>query len=341
LYVPSLTDAPVDSSSEASSVFAKSNPILNGIEITWAASTPWYNYSSLYPFHLIYRADSPAGPFTLIDSVNVNENDFHYVDSGTFDHQLLTSAPYYYKVKTQGTYGNPGIISPVQNFSQVTSGHILDTIPPCAPQVSIVKTNCSDFACDGSDYYAKLTWLQTGSDCSLDDAIAYEILARSEANNAFTSLGIVAGNEFVHSGLTTLNNCYRVISIDPAGNRSDSSNIVCTSNCLNFKLPNVITPGLDDQKNDLLRTYPEEGANSDDCPRSVEQVDFTIYSRWGKEIYTATVTGDESPIFWDGLTSEGREADSGVYFYEAIVIFDTNNRQERKQKFKGWVQLIR
>ncbi|HET7178831.1 MAG TPA: hypothetical protein VFI14_03865, partial [Chryseosolibacter sp.] len=100
LYVPSLTGAPVDTSSEASSVFAVAKPILNGIDVTWNADTPWSNYSSVYPFHLVYRASSPAGPFVLIASVNVNENDFNYVDYGTDNEDLLANTLYYYKVKT-------------------------------------------------------------------------------------------------------------------------------------------------------------------------------------------------------------------------------------------------
>lgn len=341
LYVPSLTSAPLDSSTEASSVFAVAKPILNGIDVTWTANTPWYNYSSIYPFHLVYRANSPAGPFVLIASVNVNESDFHYADYGAYNDDPLANTLYYYKVKTRGTYGNPDIMSPLQNFSEVTVGQVLDTIPPCAPVVSIVKTNCSDFACDGTDYYTKLTWLGSQKDCRNDDAVDYEVLVRSGDNNGFTSLGIMADDHFVHSHLSSLNNCYTVIGIDRAGNRSDSSNLVCSSNCLNFKLPNVITPDVSDQKNDFLTTYPEDGSNPDDCPRSIRQVDFTIYSRWGQEIYTTTVTGGESPVFWDGLTGTGKEADGGVYFYEALVTFDTNDPQLRIQRFKGWVHLIR
>jgi hypothetical protein len=70
-------------------------------------------------------------------------------------------------------------------------------------------------------------------------------------------------------------------------------------------------------------------------------VDLAIYSRWGQEIYTTTVSGGESSVFWNGLTDEGKEADGGVYFYEALVTFDTNDPRLRIQTFKGWVHLIR
>ncbi len=266
--------------------------ILNGIDVTWNADTPWSNYSSEYPFHLVYRANSPAGPFVPIASVNVNENDFNYVDYGADNEDLLANTLYYYKVKTSGTYGNPA-------------------------------------------------WSKNQDDCPDDDAIAYEVLVRSNDNNGFTSLGIVVDDHFVNSHLSSLNNCYRVIGIDRAGNRSDSSNLECTSNCLNFELPNVITPDVHDQKNDFLTAYPDDSSSPNDCPRSVQEVDLTIYSRWGQEIYTTTVSGGESPVFWNGLTDEGKEADGGVYFYEALVIFDTNDLRLRIQTFKGWVHLIR
>ncbi len=340
LYVPALTNAPVDSSSQASSVFLSAWPVLNAIDITWVANTPWYNYSSAHPFHMIYRSTSPGGPFDLIDSVNANENDFHYTDRGTYGNIGLTGALYYYKVKTRGTYGNPKIISPLENFSQITSGQILDTVPPCAPDPSIAMIDCGDFACNGSDYYTKLEWQPPEGTCA-DDVFAYEILVQSDTSNSYTSLGTVTGNVFLHTNLASLNKCYRLISIDQAGNRSDTSAVVCNSNCLNFKLPNVITPGIKDEQNDFLTTYPDENNFRQDCARFLRQVDIRILSRWGEEIFTTSLTGDETPIFWDGRTNEGKEASSGVYFYQAQVIFDTNDPSRQKQEFKGWVQLIR
>ncbi|HEX8037495.1 MAG TPA: hypothetical protein VF490_00030, partial [Chryseosolibacter sp.] len=241
LYVPSLTDAPVDTSSRASSIYLTTRSLLNGIDLSWKASTPWYNYSVAHPYHLIYRSNSPAGPFELIDSVNVLEGDFHYTDTGAYNHGGLTEDSYYYKVKTRGTYGNARIISPIENFSQIASGQILDTLPPCAPTPAVARVNCGNFACDQSDYYTKLEWQTPEGGCG-DDVAAYEVLVQSDTSGAYTSLGIVTENTYVHRNLKSLNKCYRLISIDRSGNRSDTSAAVCNTNCLNFKLPNVITP---------------------------------------------------------------------------------------------------
>lgn len=340
LYVPALTSSPVDTSSEASSVFAETAPLLNGIHIEWSANTPWYNYSEADPYHLIYRAESREGPFILIDRVNVNRNDFSYTDLGQYNNQGLTRDLYYYKVETHGTYGNPKIRSPLVNFSQIASGETLDTIPPCEPIVSVVKNNCLEFKCDGSNYYTRLEWQPDGAGCA-DDVTAYEVLVKAEDSDIYTSLATVKETAFFHTGITSLNKCYRVISIDRAGNRSDTSAVACNSNCVSFKLPNVITPGVKDDQNDVWSAYTPNNASNEDCPRSIRKVDLRIFSRWGEEIFTTSLTGTETHMLWDGRNLAGEEVSSGIYFYDARVIFDTIDPSVKGQQIKGWVHVIR
>jgi hypothetical protein len=274
--------------------------------------------------------------------VLVKEQDFYFVDTGQYRNQGLTKDLYYYKVKTRGTYGNPGILSPLENFSQITSGLISDTIPPCKPVVTIAEKDCQQFACDGSDYYTKLEWT-AGSDCD-GDVVGYDVLVKQENSDSpsFISLGIVTEKTFIHAGISSLNKCYRLISIDQSGNRSDTSEVVCNSNCVLFKLPNIISPGVVDSKNDYLTTYPSD-ANSTtaDCSRSVTQVDIKVFSRWGEEIFTTSVAGSENPIFWDGLNKHGNEVSTGTYFYEAVVTFDTIDDSEKTRQIKGWVHVVR
>ena len=334
LYVPALTPGPVDTSSHASSVYAETRSGIAEINIEWHANTPWYNYSQRYPYHLIYRSDSFDGPFDLIDSVDVNQSDFRYTDTGKYRGLGLTSRQYYYKVLTRGTYGNRNIIEPLENFSQITPGELLDTIPPCAASPVIRKAECAQFACDGSDYSTTLEW-----DTACDDVAAYEIFVKESENEGYRKIAITTDNVFVHKNISSLNKCYRIVSLDQAGNRSDSSAVVCNSNCINFKLPNVITPGINDDLNDYLSTFPESENNRGDCARSVQSVRLKIFSRWGDEVYTATIGGD-SLIFWDGRNSRGEEVASGVYFYHADVIFDTNDVDRRKQRIQGWVHVL-
>ena len=111
LFVPALVNTPIDTSSIASSVFLKAEPQPGKIKLIWQAYTPWYNYVQAYPYHRIYRSsDGPSGPFHLIDSVDVNENGFQYIDNGKFQNSpLVENQLYYYKVLTRGAYGNPDV----------------------------------------------------------------------------------------------------------------------------------------------------------------------------------------------------------------------------------------
>lgn len=278
LYVPALTTEPVDTSSEASSAFVTASGKVNAISLSWEANTPWSNHSQRYPYHFIYRSTSPEGRFDLIDSVNVHLFDFTYTDSGQYNNTPLTNGSYYYKIETLGSYGNPKIKDPLRNFSEITPGQLLDTIPPCVARPAIDPTDCSEFACDGSDYFTKLQW---DTDCS-DEVSAHEIYVNDGDDDTFTLLATVTENVYVHRNVRSLNKCYRIISRDAAGNRSDSSAVVCNSNCVNFKLPNVITPGIKDEKNDYLTSYPPTEINKAHCARGVQKVALKVFSRLGR-----------------------------------------------------------
>ncbi len=342
LYVPSLTSAPVDTSSTASSVFLTTKPLRNGIDLTWETITPWYNYSQRFPYHLIYRSDSgPVGLFILIDSVNVNENDLHYIDSGQFNNRsLIKDHYYYYKILTRGTYGNSKINTPLENFSQVAGNEILDTTPPCTPVLTIAQTDCSVFSCDPNSYFNVLEWGTAMGECA-DDIVAYELSVSQNTNGEFTFLGIYQGNSYTHANLNSLAKCYKIVSIDDAGNRSDSSERVCNENCLSFKLPNVLTPGIKDNHNDFFTTYTSETGNSSNCTRFVKHVDLKIYDRWGDVIFTNSINPEENLVFWAGLNNAGTEMSSGVYFYSANVFFYTLEPENNRQQIKGWVHLLR
>jgi hypothetical protein len=236
---------------------------------------------------------------------------------------------------TRGTYGNPGIIEPLENFSQAVLGQLLDTIPPCAITPVIRKSDCSKFACDGSDYSTTLEW-----DLACDDVVTYEVMAKDAGSYTYTKIASTTDNIFVHKNITSLNKCYRIITVDQAGNRSDSSAVVCNSNCVNFKLPNVITPGVKDDHNDYLTTFSQAEKNGLDCARSVESVRLKIFSRWGDEVFTTTLY-DDSVIFWDGRNAGGEEVASGVDFYHAEVIFDTTDTEKRTQRIQGWVHVLK
>ena len=79
---------PFDTSHHASSVRLELLGMQNSIELQWSFDVPWSNSSSFYPMHYIYRNNvygKDENNFILIDSVNVLENSFLYIDSGQFE----------------------------------------------------------------------------------------------------------------------------------------------------------------------------------------------------------------------------------------------------------------
>jgi hypothetical protein len=343
LYVPTLTTAPIDTSSVASSVFLKAEPQRGRIILTWDAKTPWYNYVQAYPYHLIYRSDQTSdGPFVMIDSVDVNENGFQYIDEGKFQNSpLVENQIYYYKVLTRGAYGNPAVIEPLENFSQIVGSTILDGKPPCTPIVVLEKTDCSTFECGADSYYNKLTWSYPEDAACLESSLTYRVFVADTEDGEFMPVANVSGNSFQHNNLSSLAKCYAVAAIDAVGNISPTSDPVCNDNCPYFELPNVFTPGSPDGWNDQLIAFGAETGTSR-CARFVKQVDLKVYNRWGMEVYSVVdVVPESNYIFWDGLSSTGRELGDGVYFYSANVTFDVRDPAAQQKIIKGWIHLIR
>ncbi|MBA4058091.1 MAG: hypothetical protein C0490_25460, partial [Marivirga sp.] len=342
LYVPSLTSLPVDTSTAASSVRLETTSLTNSIALTWDANTPWYNYAQKFPYHLIYRAENQNNNFVLIDSVNVNESGFNYMDTGKFQNHVLSQGTnYYYKVLTRGTYGNPHIQQRLENFSQIISSSLLDTTPPCAPIVTLEEIDCSDFSCSGSNYFNSIKWKNPAGDCA-NDVVAYNVYVSDETNTDFILLITSNENTYKHAGLTSRAKCYKVSAVDRAGNESELSNIVCSDNCPYFELPNIITPGNKDELNDFLSAFTAESNDSTKCARFVINVDVKIYDRWGGEIFSKNAIGPESNyILWDGLSNTGKEVSSGIYFYSANVQFNMHDPLLKFKKFNGWVHVVR
>lgn len=342
LFVPGLTTAPIDTSSSASSVFLKVQPLPGSIKLTWQANTPWYNYIQRYPYHRIYRSEEgPAGQFILIDSVNVNEDGFQYVDSGTFQgRKLAEEQVYYYKILTRGAYGNPAILEPLENLSQIAGTATLDITPPCTPVVALENTDCSSLSCTTDTYYNKLTW-SFPSDACFEEGLSYKVFVAESEADEFIALATLSQSTFEHTNLSSLAKCYAVATIDAAGNLSALSAPVCNDNCPYFELPNVFTPGAEDDANDHFIAFGSENGTNH-CARFVKKVDLKVYDRWGNEIYSInTDSPDNYFIYWNGLTPSGKEIDPGIYFYSAQVTFDMRDPSKQNKVIKGWVHLIR
>ena len=120
----------IDTSPTASTVRLEPSPQFLQIELSWFADVPWSNRTQDYPWHLVFRgpANATEGQLILIDSVDVNQSGFKYLDGG-----LNETETYCYRIMTRGAYGNPNIIEPLENFSQIVCARPNDNVPPCTP----------------------------------------------------------------------------------------------------------------------------------------------------------------------------------------------------------------
>jgi gliding motility-associated-like protein len=329
----------IDTSSVASSVWNSATPRENSIEVNWIAETPWSNVFQNNPWHLIYRSseDSGVNNFVLIDSINVSEDGFYYLDKGTFQGKKLVNSEFYcYRIKTRGTYGNPLIESPIENFSQVICSTIYDNIPPCKPELIITKVDCNLFSiqtpCSQKLYSNSLNWLPPAENECMQDTYSYQVLAANSPHEEFQLIGTTQGTTFVENGLLKLSRCYKIAAVDRSGNVSDFSETLCFDNCPAVYLPNVFTPNGDNYNENfaLYRTDHE-------CSRFINQVSFTVFNRWGQKIINRQ---NDGVFLWDGKDQHGDKVPGGVYYYSADVIFDVIDSEIRNKNIKGWIQII-
>ena len=288
-----------------------------------------------------------------------------YVDSGLDD-----SKTYCYRVEARGSYGNPKILSPLVNFSQISCAQPNDSIPPCKPALIAPKpedTDCVKYAettgCSSTGVYSNtLTWKRPIDPLCLIDISSYNVYYAAFIGDEFKKLPVVVKDTFyIHTNLPSYAACYKISAVDRAGNESKLSEPLCFDNCPYYELPNVFTPN-DDRCNDLFSAYStryigESGSSQcaqksltadqvldlqKRCARFVQKVSFTVYNRWGTVVYTYESGGERSIyIDWDGKDNSKKELSTGVYYYEAQITFDVVDPGKTNQLIKGWVQLIR
>jgi len=358
IYLFDVNDSPVDTSAVASSVRLTPQPLIKEIQLNWIASVPWSNQVQDFPYHYIYRDNVDAGDpakLQLIDSVNVLLNGFTYSDTGFNGVELKETTEYCYYIETMGSYGNPLIAAPQRNLSQIICTQPSDTIPPCAPLVSIDTIDCENFKltelCNFNTYSNTISWNEP-QECA-DDIRSYNIyFSRTGQEGSFNLINNITETNFVHDNIPSFAGCYLVTSVDRSGNESDFSEMVCNDNCPNYVLPNVFTPN-GDGYNDVFGAFNQTNLPSEDepgsmlpdlskCPRFVRAVNFMVYNRWGKEVFKATSAGENSLfINWNGKNSDGSDASAGTYYYVAEVTYDVLNPRESVRILKGWIQLVR
>jgi hypothetical protein len=303
----------------------------------------------------------------LIAEVDVSTTGFIYQDEGQHDGvPLVDNQVYCYRVMTRGGYGNPEIDQPLENFSQIMCAQPGDTIPPCKldppARSTLDYVDCNDYYekfCEKDSYSNIIFWNRSQDGECRNDIRGYNIYAASRKGEEFSLIAEnVRDTFYIDNNLLSFARCYKVAAVDRSGNVGEPSEELCVDNCPYYELPNVFTPNADDH-NDFFSAYSirdYECGEDGECPpipvhlrmkcaRFVQSVTFTVYNRWGQEVYDYNGRiGDETNtiyIDWDGKDENGTEMASGVYYYVAEVTFDSVDPENQTKKIKGWVHLVR
>ncbi len=347
----------VDTSSVASSERLSFIAGVKKIELSWRDSVPWSNVTQNRPYHLIYRSiESPhEKDMILIDSVDVSENGFTYVDAGKYNNQALQDDKRYsYRILTRGTYGNPKIALQ-ENYSQIITTYPSGNLKPCAQLVEAKTVNCDVFLnennCYQNEYSNTIFWTLKDLPGCRRDIVSYKIYTSSSIDGTYALVKQMSKDTFfIEQNLPSFARCYRVSAIDALGQEGPMSDSVCNDNCPYYDLPNVFTPNEDGYNDEFSANFDvkdlQEGTVPTGvvirCPRFVESIDFKVYNRWGQQVF-AYASNDENSISidWDGHDNNGHELSSGVYFYTAAVTFNMLRPESRKRQLQGWVHIVR
>lgn len=246
---------------------------------------PWQN--TLYE---VYRKAPGEVVFTLHDTTSAQ----NYTDAG-----LQNGAEYCYYIKSIGSYSASGFINPIENLSQQLCASPLDTVAPCPPLLTLASS------CDDDENL--LSWQAQALPCATE-VMDYKIYYKPTLTAAYALLATLSPSDttYLHGNLASVAGCYYITATDSAGNESVASIEQCADNCPGYSLPNVFTPN-NDGVNDVFRPFPY---------KYVESIDFTVYNRWGVEVFSTT----NPDILWKGtVANSDKPCSSGVYYYVCTV----------------------
>lgn len=92
-------------------------------------------------------------------------------------------------------------------------------------------------------------------------------------------------------------------------------------------VPNIFTPNGDGINDFWSMVVHDYGV-------AIIDLQATVYDRWGKEIFMTTNVRQ----VWNGHNLIGKACEEGTYFY---VVTYTNGATNKKEAFKGFVELMR
>ncbi len=345
---------PVDTSAIASSVRLRYRVGLRQIELAWRDSVPWSNVAAARPYHLIYRGVESAQPsdMVLIDSVQVAENGFTFLDKGQYQNQpLQDDQRYAYRVETRGTYGNPAIALQ-KNFSQIIYTYPENNFAPCVPRARVAIIPCDEYLqqdnCRERTFSNTVSWSVVGLRGCRKDIRYYSVFSSADSEQPFQLLASrIRDTVFVDRGLPSFARCYQITAHDFSGRESAPSESVCHDNCPYYELPNVFTPNSDGRNDSFSADFGVDPSPAGApvvvrCPRFVKSVELVVYNRWGQRVFAFVSTDpDGHPLRWDGRDLNGQEVSAGVYYFQANVRFVTLRALDESRTLAGWVHVLR
>lgn len=287
--------------------------------LSWAHQVPWKNYQ-----YVVYRENSTTQQFDSITTTLAPAYE---------DQNLDNAQQYCYVIKALGTYGINDIETPLINWSNEACGTPVDTVAPCAPELTV--SNICNQATSGTpvdQFVNTLSWFVPSLGCDRQpDYIGYNVYYAPNQTDPLALVTTITNTNvltFEHQPELGITGCYAVTAFDAQGNESEYSTLACVNNCPSFELPNAFTPNGD-------------GTNDRYLPRTlrfIERIEMNIFNRWGQLVYTTT----DPMINWDGTNLNGKLLAAGVYYYTCRVYSrTTTGSTPLGDVLQGYIQLIR
>ena len=312
---------PLGETNQASSVYLTVTPTDQMNLLSWEENVPWDN------FEYVVLRQNPQGTFDTLGTVF----DPFYTDSG-----LENGEEYCYKILSLGSYGIPGIASPLLNHSQEVCAVPQDDVAPCPPALTVSNICDQNINCsDENNLFNTLNWNHPREECdNVEDVDGYNIYYAPFEDSDLTLVARIDGPNtftFDHQPESGIAGFYAITALDTVGNESEFSNIVRVDNCPSYQLPNAFTPNNDGQ-NDVFHPYPF-------C--FIESVNFKVFNRWGQIVFE---TNDPN-LNWDGTNLNGQDVAEGTYYYTCQVFARGVNGVEpladEDKTPSGWIFLAR
>jgi gliding motility-associated-like protein len=302
----------------ASSVYLRVSSTDKLNRLSWQASVPWQNQE-----YTVFLKEPGQPQFDSLTTVATPA----FIHIG-----LENGLEYCYYIRAKGSYGIINIADPLINLSQQACGVPIDTLPPCAPKLTLTNICTDETLPSEPPFFNYLSWTRPSTSCSNDDTESFKVyfLTDSLATPILleTIDASVVTTTYKHEATVTLAACYYVTALDSLNNESLPSNLVCAETCPLYQLPNVFTPN-GDGSNDVFKPFPGW--------RFVSRIELQIFNQWGNAVYTT----QDPAINWDGKDMQGRKMSSGTYFYVCKAFAQSlMGEVELPGVFNGYIELI-